>query len=65
MTGYIVIAFLEDFLKETLNEWLRPHGECMLHEIVKELRGSVQKVATGCLGDYFQKVISMYSLITL
>jgi len=26
----------------------------MLHEIVKELRGSIHKVATGCLGDYFQ-----------
>jgi len=37
----------------------------MLHEIVKELRGSIHKVATGCLGDYFLKVISMYPLITL
>jgi len=26
---------------------------------LERLRGSIHKVATGCLGDYFQKVISI------
>jgi len=53
---YIVIALWSTFWE---NSWwvAQPHGGYVLHEIVKELRGSVQKVATGCLGDYFQKVI--------
>jgi len=39
-------CILRTFWKNS--QWVaQPHGGCMLHEIVKELKGSIHKVATG------------------
>jgi len=57
MTRYIVIAFWTFW--KNFNEWL----SLMVYACTwncERTKGSIHKVATGCLGDYFQKVISMY-----
>jgi len=50
--------------ERTLNEWLSLMVDACTWNC-ERTQGFHSQVATGCLGDYFQQVISMYSLITL